>query len=366
VSLRPASSPHSSQKSIAVAGAGIVGLSIACRLAELGWQVSVFDPRPAGSEASWAGAGMLAPGGEVEGASPLAELAVASRRLYRGFIDGLQQESGQTIDFQEAGGLDLAYSDVARHRLEERASIQASLGIQSRPLEPREIGIFWPRVKRESLAGGRFYPDDAVANPRDVVNALRVVALQRGIVLNEGLPITSAIVGPEGIEVHCGSTSLQFAALVVAMGAWSNLLSVTGVPPLPFAEPVKGHLIAYHQPDQTCTTIVRLDSTYLLQRANGLLIVGASVERVGFDREIDAAKSLTLEQQAASVFPHLAETTPTAVWTGFRPGAHDLQLGAWHSPFLHLAYGHYRNGILLAPVTAEKIAAGITSSLGKP
>lgn len=356
---------NTSSLSIAVAGAGIVGLSIACRLVDFGWQVSVFDARAVGQEASWAGAGMLAPGGEIEGESPLAGLALESRGLYRAFVERLERDSGQSIDFQEGGGLTLAYSLADRERLERTAEEQARLGIESRPVDPREIGIFWPRVRREGLAGGRFYPHDAVANPRDVVRALGTVATQRGIVLHQGSPIESVRVDEAGVEVRSSGATFRVAALVVAMGAWSSSLPVQGVPVLPQSEPVKGHLIGYHQPEQTCTTIVRLGSTYVLQRAGGLLIVGASVERVGFDRAIEPTRVAELEKQAAAVFPHLAETTPSEVWVGFRPGAENLHLGPWYSPFLHLAYGHYRNGILLAPVTAERVASGINASLGK-
>jgi glycine/D-amino acid oxidase-like deaminating enzyme len=102
---------------------------------------------------------------------------------------------------------------------------------------------------------------------------------------------------------------------------------------------------------------------YALQRANGLLIVGASVEDVGWDRTLRSDIVEHLCKAAADIFPHLAETTPTEVWTGFRP-AGTLQVGSWHSPRLWLAYGHYRNGILLAPWTARKLADEINATLG--
>jgi glycine/D-amino acid oxidase-like deaminating enzyme len=112
-----------------------------------------------------------------------------------------------------------------------------------------------------------------------------------------------------------------------------------------------------------CVTIVRHNHTYMLQRANGLLIVGASAERVGFDRTVDQSAVIRLEKEAAQIMPHLAETSPTEIWTGFRPGGDKLHLGQWHSPKVYLAYGHYRNGILLAPATAERIKREIIASL---
>ncbi len=152
---------------------------------------------------------------------------------------------------------------------------------------------------------------------------------------------------------------------MIAAGAWSNAIAVEGVPALPSAEPVKGHLIGYQQPEQTCHTVVRHGHGYLLQRANGLLICGTSVEHVGFDREIKPDVVASLAAQAAFVFPHLRDVAPSEVWTGFRPSSDALHMGRWHSDHLYLAYGHYRNGILLAPLTAERIASEITANLRK-
>ena len=177
--------------------------------------------------------------------------------------------------------------------------------------------------------------------------------------------MTSMRMQEGGAEVHVAQSTRRFDAAVMAMGAWSSTLTVRGVPTLPTAFPVKGHLIGYLQPDQTCSTILRHKHTYLLQRANGLLIVGASVEHAGFDRTLQAETTATLAREAAEVLPHLGETTPTEVWAGFRPGSDAMHIGAWYSPRLYLAYGHYRNGILLAPVTAERIAGELIANLQK-
>lgn len=353
--------------SIAVLGGGIVGLSIAFRLAEAGWAVAVFDHGQLGGEASWAGAGMLAPGGEIEQESPLAAPAIASRSLYRPFVDQLERESGLSIDMQEAGALELAYSTAEATALAEKAELQKGLAITSRAVDINQVVTFWPRVRREGLVAARFYPGDAIVDPRDVVAALRVALGRRGVSIYRDTRVTDLDVSEAGTQIGFDiRPSVGFDAAVVAMGAWSSGLAVSGVPALPRSEPVKGHLIAYLQPEQTCGTIVRLGHTYLLQRANGLLIVGASVERVGFEPSVQAHVVSNLERQASLVFPHLAETTPTAAWTGFRPGSDSLFLGPWHSPRLQLAYGHYRNGILLAPWTAVEVRDQLSASLGTP
>ena len=154
--------------------------------------------------------------------------------------------------------------------------------------------------------------------------------------------------------------------MVLAAGAWSSELAIEGVPSIPAAEPVKGHLLGYLQPDQTCTTIIRRANMYLLQRSNGMLLAGASVERVGFDREIKPEVVAKLAAEAGAILPHLSETTPSESWIGFRPGSDRLHVGAWHSKRFYLAYGHFRNGILLAPWTAALLSDAIASSLETP
>jgi glycine oxidase len=354
--------PSSLAQTVAIAGGGLIGLATAWYLAQLGFRITVFEKSAFGKEASWAGAGMLAPGGELDASSPFATLALESRRLYPGFVRELQRAAEQFVDFQERGALDLAYTQDELNALELRAASQIALGIASKPLSPDQITTFWPHIRKPALVGGRFYPDDAIVDPRDVVSALLKACRRVDVRLMPDCSVIRAAVGERRIQLHTQQGLSEFDFCVVAAGAWSNAIEIEGAPQLPSCEPVRGHLIGYPQPAHTCPTIVRHGHTYLLQRANGLLIAGASVERVGFDRQIDPLTAEALARQAGFVFPHLAETTPEQTWLGFRPGSDCLRLGPWHSRRLLLAYGHYRNGILLAPVTAQRIVALITSS----
>jgi glycine/D-amino acid oxidase-like deaminating enzyme len=188
------------------------------------------------------------------------------------------------------------------------------------------------------------------------------VCAAQGVDIRESLRVGSVLVETGSAEILTDAGPFRFDAAVIAAGAWSSSIGIAGVPPVPPSKPIKGHLIGYHQPDQTCSTIVRHRNVYALQRANGLLIVGASVEDVGWDRTVQSQVVGELCTLAADIFPHLAETTPTEIWTGFRP-AGTLEVGQWHSLRLWLAYGHYRNGILLAPWTARKLSDEINASL---
>ncbi len=350
--------------SIVIIGGGIIGMSIAWRLAQQNWRVAVFDKSSIGGEASWAGAGMLSPGGEVERPSTLSSLAIESRRLYRGFVHELETASGLAIDYQECGGLDLAYSPDQLRGLEERAAAQARIGIHSKAVAVGDVSIFWPRVRSQGLLGARFYPDDGIVNPREVMLALAAACKYLGVSITQDCAVSWVEVSAEAVAIETAQGFGTYGAAVIAAGAWSSSIRVGGVPPLPSAEPVKGQLIGYQQPQQTCNTILRSGHTYLLQRANGLLIVGASVEHAGFDRETRPDVIASLAAEAGFILPHLRDTTPSEAWAGFRPSSDALHVGSWNSLRLYLAYGHYRNGILLAPSTARHLCSEITASLG--
>ncbi len=353
------------QPAIAIAGGGLIGLSIAWRLAQRGFRVTVFDRGLIGSESSWAGAGMLSLGGEFDSPSPSTTLALESRNLYRSFVRELEAVSQTSIDYQECGALDLAYDAAEWSALRARAERQTEIDIQSRPLTEAQVQTFWPRVRSADLMGAIFYPGDAIVNPRDLVAALLFACRKLGVEILEHAPVETIEAADDGASVETNGRLRDFEAVVIAAGAWSSSIHLKNAEPLPLSEPVKGHLIGFQQPEQTCNTVIRCGHSYLLQRANGLLIAGASVEHVGWDRRIEPGIAASLAEEASFLLPHLQDTSPSETWIGFRPGSDTLHLGAWQSPRLYLAYGHYRNGILLAPVTAQEMEREISANLRK-
>jgi glycine oxidase len=344
---------------VAVVGGGIIGTSIAWRLAQRGWNVVLYERGELGGEASWAGAGMLAPGGEVDEASELLALAQRSRSLYGEYVGDLETASGQPIDYQENGALDLAYSANEWEQLRDKAERQTQLGIASKIMPVDRVKAFWPFVRSDDLVGAIFYPDDAVVDPREVMAALRIVCQKAGVVIAEHHTIDKIEqLSAREIGIYSGTARTDFRAAVLAAGAWSGAIPIQGMEPIPESKPVKGHLLGYQRPQKYCQTIVRRGHThtYLLQRSNGFLIAGSNMEYAGFDRSIQESVVQQLQSDAAFLLPHLAETTPTEVWNGFRPGSDGLHIGRWQDSPLYLAYGHLRNGLLLAPATAERIA----------
>ena len=256
---------------------------------------------------------MLAPGSEFPESSASVSiwtgLATESMSLYPGYVAELQAESGVPIDFQICGS-------------------------QSR--------------------GELLFPQDGLVDPRHVLSALRRVCEQRGVRVHENSPITEL----DSDDQH---------AVVLAAGAWSSGIALRyqgRVIALPESLPIKGHLIAYRQRPGLLGPIRRSGRTYVLQRSSGLVVAGSTEERVGFDRKIDSRICGRLHQRAVRLWPELRGKLFEECWVGFRPAtANGLPaIGRVPGTNVWLAYGHYRNGILLAPVTARKIADEIVSA----
>lgn len=323
---------------VLIIGGGIIGLSIAWRLAQARMNTTVVDAGNRGGEASPAGAGMLAPGGEFDRRSVWTDLSLESQAAYGDFVTELRAASGLEIDYSVCGGLELAFSEDQMRSLRERAARQAQFGIVS-----------------EERPEGLFYPMDAYVDSRQVLDALRVACRRRGAVLYQD-------------RLAGAAEASDFAAVVVAAGAWSGSIILTseGVPlPLPKSIPVKGHLVGYDLQPGALGPIRRHGHTYMLQRASGFLIAGSTEERIGFDTTVDARICQEIHGRAVALWPALGTHKPSQCWTGLRPATEDLmpRIGQFENTNVWLAYGHYRNGILLAPVTAARVSREIIAHL---
>jgi glycine oxidase len=348
---------------VIVIGAGIVGASIAWKLAHAGLSVSLLDAGTMGGEASWAGAGMLALGGEVEARDVWSDLALESLGMYPDYVARLEAESGVSIDYRRCGAVEVAFEGEEYQALARRAELQRSLGIPSLALDDAELRKLVPLFDRES-AGALFYPADAIVDPRDIMRALRTACCTADVEIFEGWRTARIKLSAGSVEVeNARGDVLHAAAAVLAAGAWSSEIAVSGItiPPFPRAFPVKGHLIGYDCSPRTLGPILRRGHTYLLQRSNGFTIAGTSSDQVDFNRSIDAKVVSDITTRACELLPALAGERPVAVWAGFRPAADSAGpvIQRAGDSRLWLAYGHYRNGILLAPVTAGRISREI-------
>lgn len=313
---------------IAVVGGGIIGCAAAWRLAQRGTRVNVYDKSVLGGEASWAGAGMLAPGGEFAEDSKWGRLGVESLHMYPAMVDELERETGIGIDFRVCGALELTYTEGDVHAMEVRIAHQRRMGI---PIE---------RVSHPTALAAWYYPEEAVVNPRDVVKAMRRAGEQLGVRYLEG----QAVEDP---------SQLPADLVILATGAWS-----------PRGFPVKGHLLSFALEPGSLPAIVRSGHYYVLQRSNGLTIAGSDTEHVGFDRSVRSEAVAEIRAAAEKLVPELVGRPVAASWIGFRPGSStgDPIVSRQADSNIWNAYGHYRNGILLAPVTARMLADEILPS----
>jgi len=345
------------QPDVVVVGAGIIGASISWRLAQRGMRVTLLDAGRFGGQASQAGAGMLAPGGEVEGESPWARRSVESLRLYQGYVAQLRSETGIPIDYRACGAIELAYSESELAQARQRAAGQAQLEIRSHLITAAEGRRLAPALCADGVAGAMHYPEDAIVNPRDVLLGLSQACRHRGVNICEGVPVTQICAAPP--SVVAGGDRMAAGAIVLAAGAWSGDL----LPDVPKSFPVKGHLIGYNLRPGAVGPILRYGHTYVLQRGSGLTIAGSNMERVGFDPTVNPETVGRLHRRARRLLPGLLLASPDSSWIGFRPGIEGDEpcVGRFRETRVWLAYGHYRNGILLAPVTAQQITAELTA-----
>jgi glycine oxidase len=332
-------------KTITVAGAGIIGLASAWRLAQRGWQVTVFDPREPVSEASWAAAGMLAPGGEIDSNATLAQMALRSLSMYPEFVRDLEEESGSSVEFRQCGAIEVAMDAAQEEALTQKAARQSAIGIASGACRYQD----W---------AARTYPADCIVDPLSVNEALLTVCRQRGIAIREHEAVTEVLPGGTGVRTPLGE--YRSDRVLVAAGAWSSAL----YPGLPPVYPVRGHLLYFEMEPGILPTILRHGHTYMLQRDAGGIIAGSSMEDAGFDRTLDPAIAEDIHKRAAVLLPALAAVKPSDCWNGLRP-ATDVGpvLGRFGDTSIWTAYGHFRNGILLAPDTAQTIADEIDASV---
>ena len=325
-------------KTVTIAGAGIMGLASAWRLAQRGWSVRIFDLRKAAREASRAAAGMLAPGGEIDSNADLAEMALRSLAMYPEFVRNLKEESGLPVEFSQCGAVEVAFDEVQDKALAEKAAHQATIGIASNPCRYRD----W---------NARHYPADAIADPLSITHALLAACRERGVAIHEHEPVTEILSNGFGVRTEMGDYYSD--RVLIAAGAWSSALFRD----LPKVYPVRGHLVYFEMEPGLLKTIVRSGHTYILQRESGGVVAGSSMEDAGFDRTLDTAIVEDIHRRAAKLIPQLADVTPVDYWNGLRP-ATDVGpvVGRVADTNIWTAYGHFRNGILLAPDTAQTIA----------
>jgi len=351
---------------LVVIGGGVVGLAVARDARGRGMEVIVLERGRPGREASWAAAGMLSPLGEAREGGPFLEFGLEALRAWPGWARELEDESGIDLEYRRSGKLRVALTEEELLDLEARGAWAAERNVGHRRLDADEAARQC-RGLASHVRGALLLEEDHQLENRLLGEALAASGRARGVEIRDGsgaraVQITRGRV--QGVVLDDG-TELGAGAVLVAAGAWSGNLE--GLPsPLP-VRPVRGQILALLPEELPSGRIVESSRVYLVPRVDGRLVVGATQEEVGFKPGLTADGVRGLLAGATELVPALASASLQELWFGFRPGTpdgHPILGPDAHVEGLFLATGHFRNGILLAPVTARALGALLAGQEG--
>ena len=364
---------------VLIIGGGVIGLAIGWRAAQRGLRVAVADPDP-GRGASHAAAGML---------TPVAEAAYAERELfergqqslarYPAFVAELADETGLAVGFRQSGTLLVGYDADDMAAINEHAILRQTFGVTSQRLSGRECRKAEPLLG-PSISGGLLVDDDASVDPRLLTEALLAAVQKAGAVHLRERAVRLRTAGDRATGAQLADGSTVSAAQVVLSAGWASA-SLAGLPDgvAPPVRPVKGQIVRLRPTpatlaaglpaaliNRTVRGLSQGSSVYLVPRASGELVLGATQEEMGPDTTVTAGGVWQLLRDARAIVPGITELELAEAVAGLRPGTPDNApvLGASDLPGLIVATGHFRSGVLLAPVTADLIAELLVTGTG--
>ncbi|MFF2132269.1 glycine oxidase ThiO [Streptomyces olivochromogenes] len=355
---------------VLVIGGGIIGLVTAWRAAQRGFTVTVVDPEPGGGAARVA-AGMLAAVTELHyGEQTLLGLNLASARRYPDFAAELTEASGQDLGYRRCGTLAVALDADDRAHLRELHALQHRSGLESEWLSGRECRRLEPMLA-PGVRGGLRVDGDHQIDPRRLAKALVTACERAGVEFHRTWAERLTVVRDRAAGVlTTGGEQLAAGQVVLAAGSLSGKLPGVPADVLPPVRPVKGQVLRLTVPkryapflNRTVRAVVRGSQVYLVPRENGELVVGATSEELGWDTTVTAGGVYELLRDAHELVPGITELPLTETRAGLRPGSPDNAplLGPTALDGLLLATGHYRNGVLLTPVTGDAMAHVLTT-----
>ncbi|MES2937290.1 MAG: glycine oxidase ThiO [Pseudomonadota bacterium] len=347
------------QADVIVIGAGLIGLAIADELARRGRRVRVLADRPVRNTASWAGAGMLTPHPERSWHPVSEQLCLRSFEMYPAFVGDLQERTGVDCELR-MDGLLVTAGDVAGERnLRERTEELRDAGREARWLDAVAVRETEPALSVQEH-GGILLADTGQVNNRQLLAALEAACLKRGVTIDrEAAGVRLVVEGERVRGVQTAAGPLTAPVVVNAAGAWAHVLP--GVPDAAVVpvKPVKGQMLAFELASEPIRRVTWADGLFLVPGAGRRLLVGATLEQnAGFDERVTAGTVHDLIGKAQARCPALAGAALVEAWAGLRPGTPDELpcVGATPVEGYVLACGHYRNGIVLTPVTALQVA----------
>ena len=350
--------------SIVIAGGGVIGAAIAWRAAAAGADVTLVDPAP-GRATSWAAAGMLAPVTETHfGEESLLALNLASARLWPTFAADLAAASGRDPGYRTCGTLTVARDLDDSAALAELLAFQQRLGLRVERLTASQMRARQPSLSPR-IRGGLSAPDDHQVDNRALVEALLVAARRAGVRFDTARVAAVVCEGERAVGVALDD-GRRLGAEAVVLAAGCATAGIAGIPDgvVPPLRPVKGQLLHLRGPVEAVPAagVIRGLDVYIVSRGDGRVVVGATTEELGNDTRVTAGAVLELLRAAWELVPGIAELELVETVAGLRPATPDNApaLGPSAIDGLHVATGHYRNGILLTPITAQAVTAGLS------
>jgi glycine oxidase len=349
---------------VAIAGGGLIGGSIALELTRADLRVAVFDQADPGHEASWAGAGILSPAPESSATIPMVPLAKASMALYPQFVENVEEISRRNVGFRPKGTLMALFSRDAARELSTVIALHHGLGLKAEPMRADDARELEPAVNPE-IEAAVLRPEEASVDNRALTRAVLDAARKSGAEVFPGRKVTSIWRDGErcaGLIFAEEDEKVSAKWSIIAAGSFSaRIAGAEGYAPV---KPAKGQMVALRSNDVEIKRVLWSDKIYLVPRNDGRILAGASVEYVGFDKHVTAGGLEQLLSGALELAPGLAAACVEETWAGLRPASPDHLpiLGAADLEGLLIATGHFRSGILLAPVTARLMREWVTES----
>jgi glycine oxidase len=348
---------------VVVIGAGVQGSSVALRLAQAGRKVVVLERAVPGAEASSAAGGILSPGVEAVEPGPFYALCRASLARYPAFAREVEALSGMSVGLRTLGTLEVALDDDHAKILAARADKILAHGLPVEVLDDAAVRRLEPAISPEAR-GALFFADEASLDPRALARASYVAAARAGATFVTGQVRRIVTEGGRATGVEHDSGRIEAGAVVLAAGSWSLLVEGHGLP-AGAVRPVRGQIAVLDTRPPLLSRVVFSGHGYVVPRPDGRILCGSTMEEVGFEKAVTAGGLRHVLDVGIGIAPALERAPVVETWSNFRPASPDGEpiLGTGTVPGLLYATGHTRNGILLAPITADAIAAAI---LGRP
>jgi glycine oxidase len=347
---------------VIVVGGGVIGCAIALKLAQAHAKVTLVERSAPGAEASTAAAGILSPQTECGGPGPLLDLGLASRKMFPKFAEELKELTGVDVGYIPCGTLICAFDETGLPKLQSTQAWQKKMGLNVEILNGKQAREIEPDLSPHIAVAGH-YPDDHQVDNRLLLRALAIAIESAGVNVVMGSTRQVLIEQDRAVGVDIDGTHFKADSVVIAAGAWSSLIDGLEIDPQT-VRPAKGQMVQLQMGVPVLSHIVGSDDGYIVPRSDGRFIIGGTVEFVGFDRRVTAEGVNKILGAALRLCPQLGNAQITDIWSGFRPYSEGYLplLGPGPYENLFMATGHFRNGILLAPMTATLVAESV---LGK-